>query len=96
MMMVEKLTTMILELIVDPIKSFYTVCSLLFTSYLPQYRTVLLNVQSSDFDRSFQHVVWSLACIVSITAIYTFIEKQFKSYKSKKRKSKKEENEPGT
>ena len=88
-MLAEKIINMLLSIIVDPIKSFYTVGSLVVTSYVPQFKFVLLDSQVNSFDRGFQHVVWSLACLVSISALYTFIEKHIgnkKGGRSKKEK----------
>lgn len=99
-MLVQKLIPMILSIIIDPIKSFYTVFSLILTSYIPDYKLYLMNLQSTSFDRMFQHTVWTLACIVSITAIYTFVEKQINDYRKKnhkpRKRSKKVDEEPGS
>lgn len=71
----------LIDIIQDPIKALVASLTGTVVGYIPNAASAISNTKISSFDRSFQHGVWFLTCLVAITALVSFIQKQVDRYR---------------
>lgn len=70
----------ILEIIQNPIRSAYAMVVGTATGYTPDLVNVIEKSSKTQVDTMFQHSVWTVTILVGISALISFIQKQYDRY----------------
>lgn len=78
----------IFKILQSPVKALGAVITGTITGYVPEVVSNTAHISMSSFDTMFQHAVWTITILVGITAIISWVQKQFD------RRKKNRNNEP--
>jgi flagellar biosynthesis protein FlhB len=74
----------LIDFIQNPIKSFLATVFGAVTGTVPEITTSINNGVMTDFDRIFQHAVWTVTIILGVLGIVAAVQKQIDRYKHRK------------
>lgn len=74
----------IINIIQNPVKATYTIFTGTITGYAPDAINIIDGGQKNNIDIWFQYGVWSVTIIIGITAIITWIQKQYDRYRKRR------------
>ena len=71
----------LINIIENPMKSRIATITGTVTGYIPTTLTTLTHEGNDSINTAFQHAVWTFTIIVAITAIISWIQKQYDRWK---------------